>query len=774
MKSTAVRTSVLGSAALGLLVMMCSTPTDREPVHWRTDIDVPVTNESFILGSEFGNLFQFTETIKDSVDTIIQNPDGTEDTVWHKHKRTKMRILNVDSTYGDDGTSIVADTTDGDTVVFSIIDTGYTEMVVDEDSLEDKTFEESVGPIPLSGVPDVDVGPVPLGTAANVPVPGGIDSIVFHGESDPLQVTVENPTSADLSNVVVSIGGKSGTLGALGAGESKTVDIDAAGMKIESSTPMQITGDVAGGSMGTGGLNVSFSLNGLTARKVTVADSLVQFSRTYTNRYEISDSIDIDYIDLEYGFFLYSMRNGTDVDMNVTATHRHLWVTPHCRSKGVTDVDSLYKIDTRNDSLLAYYGEITQGPVVAKAGGTQEFDRLNLSGNRLFTEWEVLGPDSGRTITEVNYLVSTPEPTGKHVTISSSDSLVFTIAASFIQFKEMFGRLAENYERESDTEYVRIDYPWNESAIKSLRGKLYLQKVLANIAIEVELPDDRAYLDSMRIHFEAALDSPQIVQTGDTTYTNIRNDSILRYSIPITNLVNAYPDSVAVSVQITVPDSTEALIVNDLRIVEEGTGVLNDKMGSMTVKAFVDYNLDAFFDMEVRDTAILPLGTSEFKVAKWMDMIGKMEDREAGFNMYVTNFTNLHLRLMGMITPGIPADTLEAWDSLGVLPFDTVAAILAKEGEAESRGYVNFLGTRGIYVPPRNATRTDSSFVTLNDSQMDAIFSDSINGILWQVRFLPYETVHADALADTDWVKINSWIHVEGTQNTDSVFSLFE
>jgi hypothetical protein len=550
---------VLSALAVGAVVVLrCANPTDQEPLKWRSVIEIPVTNEQFVLGEELDGLFE----------------NVTSDT---------------SDTSGDLIILYAGDTIYGDTVAIAMPSKDTAEFVVDEDTLDPKIYDDAIGPIEITNAPTVQqsfalpAGTYPGGTSINATQAITINQvyrIVFHDTTvNQLPVTVANNSSADINNLRIGIVGVDTSAGVnVGAGSSGQATLDLATRAIDSVATLVIMGDLPGGSTVNAGedVAVSFSLNGTFAQSLTVDDHLVSYSKTFTNDYNVSDTVDVDYIDLKYGFFLYSVYNNTGVPLSVRAEHRHLWMTPYCDTAG-GGVDSIEDLPTPPDST-AYMGTITSGAVYVPADSTQEFEKLNMSGNRMFCEWQ-----GDSTVTYVDYHISTLQPTGARLTLSAGDSLVFTIKPKYIQFDEMSGTLVKAYEEQSDTQLIEVTFLPGEGTKDSLRGNLILQRVIADIDVKMGLPP-RAWLETMYMSFTLYdWAAPGVIVESTMVFNNVRRDSIYSRSIPITNLINNYPDSVAVALSVVVPVGTRMLVTNDEQLADhDDTGLcrLPDQLGA--------------------------------------------------------------------------------------------------------------------------------------------------------------------------------------------------
>jgi hypothetical protein len=153
-----------------------------------------------------------------------------------------------------------------------------------------------------------------------------------------------------------------------------------------------------------------------------------------------------------------------------------------------------------------------------------------------------------------------------------------------------------------------------------------------------------------------------------------------------------------------------------------------------------------------------------------LNPLGKMDDKHASLNLQVTNSTNLYMRLYALI----------ATDSANVGPLvDTLNAGYIKTNQFNQlinaavtpAGYVNLLGN-GVLIPPRDSTKTVPETIPLTDQELSQLLKAKTIGMRWEVRFIPQNpggTV-PDALYNTDWLKLNSWIHIDGINGVDALF----
>jgi len=718
--------------------LYCANPVDDDPVQWESKAEIPVTNDRFILGEEFDNLFDM---------------EG-------------LQVLRVESTYVKDPDSLIHDTTNGDIVAFSVPKKDTTQFETHEESFEDKTYHDVLGPLPLAGAPVYSPeftvpartysSDVPIDISQNVAF-DGVYAVEFHQESPPIEVTVENNSAAALNDVEVSVAGLgNATIGNVAAGASGTGTIVVAEKSLGSSAQVGLTGTIEGNGATVGAnetVAVQLSLKNALALSLDVTDNLVKFNKVFINEYDITDTVAIDYIDISDGFFNYYIENYTSMRLRVTGHHLHLWTTPFCVRNNITKIPDLANFATAGDSLVGYSGQFTQQPVeVDTSSARVTFDKINLSSNRLMTMWD---STLEQTVTLVAYDISNATPTGARVKISANDSLIFTISPTAFKFREFYGISMMEYNRDSDTESIAIKFPWHESAKDSLRNKFILSRVFSDVKVAPKMPD-RAFIDTFTMYFEMFdPKNPSLVCSTKTTLEKIKNDTFYIRSMDITDIVNQYPDTVYATARITVPKGTPMRVVNDI---ERGDPEYDNYIGRMIVHTHTNYRLNADLDWRVDSTVNMDLGIGKFTVPGALRYFRKMTDRRAEYHLNVKNYTNVNMYLFALVAPQGKIEELETLDA------NVTARYIANKELGEDLGYVNLLGPDGVLIPPRNSSSIDT--VQLNEEQLSKILESDTCAWRWQLRFLRQ---NRDSLLDTDSIRINSWIYIDGTNSMDSL-----
>jgi hypothetical protein len=578
------------------------------------------------------------------------------------------------------------------------------------------------------------------------------------------------------------------TLGALGtdtisnlqANATATAQYSARAKVIDS--VMNVTISFTAGSTGAfaagNNLKAGISFGSLFASKVIVLDSiLVGYQKTFTNAYKLTDTVAVDYIDIGKGFFNYTVTNHTGAQLQISVTHRNLWRTDFCQGH-VPPLNTVASIATltKSDSDLAYGGEVTPNTarVDFPAGDTSRFSKTNLSGYRLFPEWDTVvdnGTAKPQSVTKVDYRIFA-QVNNNRITLKSNDSLTFVIKTTSFKFIEMSGVTMDSVHRVGTPSDIPVKLPWGKTVTDSLRGKFVLKQVLAKTLTRLTIPQG-AVIDTVRIHYDiSSTTNPTIKTSQDAVLLHVIRDSVFERTVDITNVVNDYPDSVKVNVSMTIPYKTHSIIENDLTDPTDPT--YSKFIGRMIIHGNVNYNLVAPLCWAILDTTVMDLGGTRVDLNGangFFNFFDSLKDKHASINLRVTNFTNVFLRLYA----------LAATDTAKIATLvDTGNASYVNTNQFTNlinnppAGYVNLLGD-GVLIPPRDSTHAVRDTVVLTDNDLSQLLGAKKIGWRWEVRFLPKINAGVtdsvpDALLNTDWIKLNSWLHVDGVNSVDALF----
>jgi len=727
-------------ALVPALLVLCSNPSDVEPFKWPWAADVPVTNQRFYIADELDGLID----TRDSEDTVDSQ-----------------------------GMQIIADIdtgVDGDTAIFSQGVKDSIEFSQTQDEFNSTTFLDSIGQITIANAPDFTSVPMPLGIAldTNLTQIGGIR---FDESSNALLVTVTNNTSVTLSNVIVTIDGlNSSSIASISSGAQSTASITLAGHRITSPISIAVNADNAGSVPGGETVALDFSFNGTIADSLSVLDSLISISKTFSKKFEISDSLELYYTDVSEGRFIYTVKNGTDpvngLNIRTDIIHHHIWTRSQCELRSAekfTQLPTLFDTANNGPDMQYYTGQITgsNGFTVNAGTNSEVSGGFNLGGYRLFAEWDSINRVS---ISPIDLIISTTPPTGRMVTLEESDTISITIDPVTFGFSKAKGILREPFSTSVDTQMVEIPWPenWSESSRDSLRGKFNLEKVEASFNITPQVKDS-AYIDTFKL-FVHVFD-PQTTDsqgnstlTIDTTYTftNIRNNTVIPTSLRVESIINAFHDSIGVSISSTVPVNTEILVIDDGRL-------YSNAIGGMTIKADIHYDMKVFLSWQTTSPVSLDLGSAKFKMLPALALFRKMQEKEAAVIFDVYNNTNVNIKLFALYGPDTLSRHIDTLDS------DSAFGLTQSTDQISPDGYINLLGNAGVTIPARNSNQLDT--VALNDEQMSRMFETETDSGSWRWFIQFQQQDSADAMHDTDYIDINSNLYLYGIHSTDSLMA---
>jgi hypothetical protein len=722
------------------------------------------------------HVYEWTGSEWDDLGEVIDILKGGIDSTEH------TGIFYYPSPSGDPRT-LIPDYIKGDTVVLSLPRTDSNAYPVAEDAMEDKFFHPSIGLITISGAPlFVDTLPVaaggPVGPVAyNMPLDSLVDLVIFDPSSPPLPVKVTNLTGATVTNLALTIfdSTRTTTLGPFGI-DTLYFPTHAWNVLYGRDTGNAIGGGVVGMQIGYANADAATQLqfsvdpNGLVAGEITAQYSVIgSFQKSYTNDYELTDTLDVKYIDLSDGMFMYVLYNYTNIDLGVDAEQLHLWNKQPCVARGVDSAAAINGKFNHDDSCIGggscmgyYRGKLTSGFTDINKGDSLAISATNLAADRLFPLWN----DSiKKSVSRVVYTIRTrqPFPYNKLINIKSTDSLLFVIRAPSVHFWEMSGVVTQEYVRGGETAVLDVSFPFNKESIQSLRDNFKLSQVLADIYLIPRLPDSeallprRAFLGNMRVEYvmyNPAVPSVTVSDTAD--FTNIINNRLLRQETDITPIMNTWPESLYITSTIRVPVGTWVRALNEQKDVDADYTLY---MGRMNIGALTLVRANLMFGWRVwPDTAKLDLGYGTFPVPGDLKSFNRLENPLVSINMNVFNNTNLYMYLHGLVAPQPRMQALRS------MPRDTVRKLISDTASAHQRGYISLLGPRGVRIPARGTK--DSSNIILQKWEIDTMAKYDTCGWRWEASFIP---MAADTLRDTDYVFVQSWLHLEGINDMDSL-----
>ncbi len=435
-----------------------------------------------------------------------------------------------------------------------------------QDTMADKYYADVFGPIPLSGAPAETLfiplaGTYAAGTQIASPGIPFVIKYVYHVElmdaAQSVNVVVANNSGATFAALTVNAGTLgSSTINNLQPNSSGNLQFDARAKTIDSvmTVSIAVTPSTTGAFVAGDNLRVIFSLNGLIATKVVALDSMLAgYQRIFTNEYAITDTLNVDYLDISKGFFNYTVFNYTGLDLQLSIVHRNVWLTSFCKGKmpalnSITDLVGL----TITDSNNAYVGEVTPGStrIDFSAGQADSFSKTNLSGCRLFPEWDSA---MKKSVTKVDYIINAGVY-GRRVTLLAGDSLSFVIKTVMFKYLDISGTVMESYHLPGFSLTFAVPPSWTAGSGPNL----------FEYYIAVNMPNG-ALLDTLGTAQKIfGTKNPAINCQWLANIAHAANNATVNEQVDISPVLGPKPDSMCFTEENTIPAGTKVLLVNDL------------------------------------------------------------------------------------------------------------------------------------------------------------------------------------------------------------------
>jgi hypothetical protein len=368
---------------------------------------------------------------------------------------------------------------------------------------------------------------------------------------------IRNNSAASFTSLNLGLGTfGSGLMGSLLPNENGPAGFSARAVTMDSVINISLTAAFSSSGTFAPGSSLQFivPLSGLSASRAVVLDSvLANYKLTFTNEYNITDSLNVKYLDINKGFFLYSATNYMNADLQLSVVHRNLWRTDFCLGhipplNSVSDLVGL----TRVDSMNAYGGDVTPGLVNFPAGTVSKFSKMNISGIRMFPEWD---PVTKKSVTKIDYCMNVAVM-NKRIALSASDSFAFTIKTTSFKYSELSGTVMEPYKRSSDSVRFAIPASWIAGPVP--------ENFFCDYFMAVKMPDSAKIdtLVSAQNMFSAK--APDSACQWSVIFAPTVNHFVLSKQVDISRVIRLKPDTASIIVNNTIPAGTHVVLVNDL------------------------------------------------------------------------------------------------------------------------------------------------------------------------------------------------------------------
>jgi hypothetical protein len=708
--------------SIPILLVTCSMPSDSPAPSWRSAVDLPLSNLRFIVADYLNN----------------------------------DKIIDPDSASNGDTMTLRIDQSDSAVIEKQIV------------NLKKNTLEQKIGAIEIRNSSDVEVG-FGFPFSGSVPVAGDVPlsatkpaqikrvyKVLFDSSTPKLPVHIyNNSKELPVSNLHFSIINEgtvvaAGDVASLNPMDSAAVDVSLAGKGMDSLIDISLSTTINGGpgrnSQPNDSISLRFNLDGQKIAAATISDSLLKFSKEYTKQLEMSDTLEISYIDFDTTELSFAFSSPTNLQLGLQAELRHLWDISFADQRGIQSERNLGTI-SKADSLRYYRGIIFNDTITAQQSNGSQTGAIRFNTSRMLCRWDTVAKSSVGDYVYHTTII----PRGAKVSFHKDSMFKFEMTPLRFPFVSLKGTLRQPLSDTIDGKSMALNLPIEAGTLlDKVRGKLLFSSFSANGFLQIMLPP-KSWIDSAKARITVGIPDSSSHRTSEEAAFTGRSDTLkdtLHYDL--TSLLNQFPDSLRVEGDFRVPAGTELLIHNK----RDAGGRYSN---SLSMRASVIIRASLPFVWSVRDTVVALLDNSTFKVREQLKIAGKMNDASIMLNMAVTNQTNLQATLYALGAPKEFKNDLFSLTEESVDP-----SILAT---AKGQHFFQLLGDEGIVIPARgDEYRTQ---IGMGPSDTKKFLSSDTCYFRWRLR-LPKKS--ADALHDTDYVAIRSSIHVSGIMNADSLW----
>lgn len=719
-------TKQLCSGSLFLLALQfcfCSLPSDIEPVNWKIHFEIPVAN-----------------------------------------KRYDMRKIFIKEYIGDMDVQMGKADTIGDTIYIYKKGTASYEISKELIATDTSSMEEVVGARTLKNTPMVDIffdypGVSDLSGSEIVPAPytftrqedehlDGINSVTIDESSPALNVKVMNTSvGANLENLTVTLLNKgividSSFLATLPATAEAVVPFEIQGKSIFSPLTAKINATIPSGAQlrADEGLRVYFNLDDMVVSDAVIKDSLIDYEETYNGTMGLSDSINLNFIDLDSAMISCEINNPCAFKLEFIGVVEDAWDCDFARANNIRSITQLSSI---MDSS-AFAGKVVNDTLFRYSGATHAVKMIPLKKLRLFPTWDT---DSAKSVLKFRYQLRSLSD-GRWVHFNKDDLISVKLIPTKFPFVQISGNFTSSTVETFSSE-EKVGFDWEASILDSLRKSFRFESVQMNLSFVPNM-NPGSSLDSMKLHLELAeknkTDGSVVM---DKVFIGILPDSQHNANMEISSLINTWLDTLAFTTQVVLPEGTGLELHNQ----KDASGKYSN---SFNIGVNVNWDLKIAMAWKVLDTIRTELELSSFSLEEDLEWVEKMITQpEISLVVKALNNTNIQFSLFALGASDVDKEKLlEVPDSL----------LYSYSPDVDNSSLFRLFGLQGLNLPPRG--HVDSINVKLDHRAVNALCSKNKCHIRW---FLVIPGADPDVLVDTDYFDIKAKAIVDGVGNSDSL-----
>ncbi|MBN1760107.1 MAG: hypothetical protein JW863_17405 [Chitinispirillaceae bacterium] len=707
-----------------VLACFCSLPSEIEPVRWKMNIQLPVTDQRFYTKD------LFPEEAIPGMELRLDRDTAAADTVT---------IVRTDSlSYSIEKQLMTTDTSTDEKVLGaqSLKNTPFVDVFF--------VFSEQIA-IPGNETPLPAA--VPVSNAKDEALPG-IASITIDPTSPDLMITIENRSPQTyLEDITVDLLDGTDTIGSVSAdridaASERVVPLSLSDKTIHDPITVAITVTIPEGAIleSDDGLNVSFSLDGQVVASAVIADSMITYSDTVSGSFRLADSIDLSLVDLDDALLLCSVTNPAGLMVSMEGIINDAWEYDFAVENDLQSVEDLEEL---TDSS-GFAGNIIDDTLFKSTSNPAQTIEIPLRNIRLFPAWN---SDSGTSVLTYRYVVESLSD-GRFIRFDKDDMFIFNLIPSRFPFIRIKGRFVEPT-IQTFSSMQKVGFGWDSSITGALRESFRFDAALMNIDLTADLPDS-SNMDSLRMHFTVGGDQGDDTVTVDETITGITPGIRHPIDADLSPVLNSWPDSISFDARMELPSGTAIDLYNEKN--PDGT-----YKSTLSIGVAVTYTVEIPFCWEVLDTIRTELERSSFSPdAEALEWIRDIEDPSVSIELDALNNTNINLRLFAIGAAESYSDELDDFSGELIdeqLPEDALGDHL-----------FSLFGNSGIILASRGE-RSEAT-VQLDERGIDALLSGHKCLLRW---FLILPASDTDALTSADYIDLKATAIISGIGNTDTL-----
>ncbi|MBN1980288.1 MAG: hypothetical protein JW795_02070 [Chitinivibrionales bacterium] len=704
-----------------LVFLQCSLPSNHDPLRWKIALSLPMVKDTISVSQHLNEI-------------AIKN--GTVDTT------ALVTALYTDST--DFSVEI------GDHLRFNDVQTTRFMgplRLQNVDSIREVLLFPFTGPVTVSQSFQVASGPVAI---------THVYSVTFDESCQELSLVVSNQSAVACSTVTVTLRNNSGTVVAststplLAAHQTKSLMMSVADRLLEPPVIISVSGVAVGGtgSINAGeGIVVSFQLNAMTASAARLLDSCIVLNALYHDSVGVSDSVAVDYCDIDTLAMRYQISCKNGITASVIASMAHTWDRTFAENKNIVSCAAIGSKATAGDSLL-YIRNIIVHDTIGQSATT--VGQTILKNVRLFP---VVQQRTMFSIIPCVYVFMTI-PANKVVTVNKNDTIAFNLQSQSPRYRAFSGTTRFPLSHNKSNQSIAVTYPWRQSVIDSIKGKLRFSRCSTRLAMAMIMPDS-SRIDSLRLRTKIfTVFSSGDTARKDTAFISVMPRSIYRFALDVSSLINAFPQTVSFTIETTIPARSRIRMVNRF----SGSIPVPSRPDTFPLTFKTRYTMSVPFITAVTDSIVTTLESLEFAVPhKEYAFLQKI------INPRYTFESNLSHSLNGGYATlyGLAASKRFKRELMALAENEIDSSVVHTQ---KGRHFFHFLGGRGLTVGP--ATESVSQTSLYDSASLAKLLSDDTVSV--RLRLL-LPTASSIILTKKDYIALWSCLHIEGIGSMDSL-----